>query len=120
MISIQFSVPGPRFTAQQQAAFRQFGEWTVLNERGALLFVEGVGQEANLSAALAALDAMGRSAKIIGVWMQDGSRHHDYPNVDHDEFAAVAPDRYDADGNALPRRTQFEQVHKYLGWGDKQ
>lgn len=118
-VTMQFSIPAPRFTTEQQAAFSTFGQWTIIAERGGLLFVDGIGPEANLQAALSALADMGRAAKIIGVWYEDGTKHPDYA-IDHVEFAKVAPDKYDKDGNAMPRATTFTEIHQWSGWPAKE
>lgn len=118
-VTMQFSIPAPRFTAEQQETFSSFGQWTIIGERGGLLFVDGIGPEANLQAALSALTSMGRAAKIIGVWYEDGTKHPDY-TIDHTEFARVAPDRYDSDGNVLPRPAAFAEIHQWAGWPAKE
>lgn len=118
-VTMQFSIPAPRFTTEQQEAFSTFGQWTIIAERGGLLFIDGIGPEDNLNAALSALASMGRSAKIIGVWYEDGTKHPDYI-IDNAEFAKVAPDKFDENGKALPRPTTFTEIHQWAGWPAKE
>lgn len=121
MITVLFTFATPAPTAEQRRQLAALlDDVTLLNRRSGRFLVEAVDRGQDLLAAYRLLQEWGKAPKIIGAWRENGTRHPQVPDIDHGEFALVAPDRYDADGNTLPRPTQFVQMHKFLGWADKQ
>lgn len=120
MITALFTFATPAPTAEQRRQLEALlDDVTLLNRRGGRFLVEAVDRWQDLLAAYRLLQQWGKEPKVIGAWRENGTRHPQVPNIDEAEFILTAPDRYDGDGNALPRPTQFEQIHKFLGWEGK-
>ena len=121
MITALFTFATPAPTAEQRRQLEALlDDVTLLNRRSGRFLVEAVDRAQDLLAAYRLLQQWGKEPKIIGAWRQNGTRHPQVPNIDHDEFALVAPDRYDNDGNLLPRPTQFVEIRKIVGWAERQ
>lgn len=122
MISLIFSMLGPRLTDEQASGFTTFAKWVVLNERNGRLLVDGIGQQASVEAVMAMLTQAGRDPRIIGAWNPDGSPVEGYP-LNEAEWLAVAPDEFDTSDpeNPVPvRPTAFREIHGWAGWEPKQ
>lgn len=121
MITLIFSMLGPRLDDSQADQFSAFAQWVVLNERDGRLLVDGIGEQADIGRAIGALTAMGRYPRVIGAWHEDGSRVEGF-DIDHAAWIEVAPDLVD---NAEPenpvyyRPGAFEEIHRWAGWGRK-
>ena len=122
MITILFSMLGPRLDESQADQFSAFAQWVVLNERDGRLLVDGIGEQTDITRAIGALTAMGRAPRIIGAWNQDGTRVEGIA-LDHDAWVEVAPDlvdRTDPENPVYYRPVAFEETHRWAGWGSKQ
>lgn len=122
MITLIFSMLGPRLDDAQADQFSAFAQWVVLNEREGRILVDGIGAQADITRALSALTAMGRDPRVIGAWHEDGSRVEGF-DIDHAAWCAVAPDlvdRTDPENPVYYRPTQFSETHRWAGWGRKQ
>ena len=115
MITVQFSFASPISAAQRRQLTALLDDVQLLNRRNNRFFVEAVDRRDDLQSALNLLTQWGKEPRVIGVWREDGSRHPSFPNVNTAEFIEVSPDL--ADGS---RPLTFVQVHKFLGWSDKQ
>lgn len=122
MISLIFSMLGPRLTEEQASGFSAFAQWVVLNERNGRLLVDGIGEQANVESVMAMLTQAGRQPTIIGAWQQDGTPVEGYP-LNEVEWLAVAPDDFDTTDPENPtpvRPTAFRETHGWAGWAPKQ
>lgn len=114
MITLLFSMLGPRLDDGQSDQFAAFAQWVVLNERDGRLLVDGIGAQADITRAISALIAMGRAPKIIGAWQPDGTSVEGFA-VDHAAWIEVAPDIAED-----TRPTGFSEIHRWAGWEPKQ
>lgn len=122
MISLIFSMNGPRLTEEQASGFSAFAQWVVLHERNGRLLVDGIGEQANVEAVMSMLTQAGRQPTIIGAWNEDGTPVDGYA-LNEAEWLAVAPDEFDAidPENPIPvRPTAFRGIHGWAGWAAKQ
>lgn len=122
MITLIFSMLGPRLDDAQADQFSAFAQWVVLNERAGRLLVEGIGEQADIGRAIGALTAMGRDPRVIGAWHQSGARVDGF-EIDHAAWCAVAPDlvdRTDPENPVYYRPVEFSEVHRWAGWEPKQ
>ena len=119
MITVQFSFASPISAAQRRQLTALLDDVQLLNRRNNRFFVEAVDRRDDLQSALNLLTQWGKEPRVIGVWRQDGSRHPQFQTINVAEFIEVAPDVDDGNGNPV-RPVAFVQVHKFLGWSDKQ
>lgn len=122
MITLIFSMLGPRLDDPQATQLAAFAQWVVLNEREGRILVDGIGEQADIGRAIGALTAMGRAPRIIGAWNQDGTRVEGIA-LDHDAWVEVAPDlvdRTDPENPITSRPLAFAEIHRWAGWGSKQ
>ena len=122
MISLIFSMNGPRLTEEQDSGFAAFAQWVVLHERNGRLLVDGIGEQANVEAVMGLLTQLGRAPAVIGAWNPDGTTVDGYV-LNEAEWLAVAPDDFDTTDpeNLIPvRPTSFREVHGWAGWAPKQ
>lgn len=122
MITLIFSMLGPRLDDAQTDQFSAFAQWVVLNERDGRLLVDGIGDQSDIARVLGALTAMGRDPRVIGAWYEDGSRVEGIA-LDHDAWVEVAPDlvdRTDPENPVYYRPTEFSEIHRWAGWESKQ
>lgn len=122
MITLIFSMLGPRLDDAQADQFSAFAQWVVLNERDGRILVDGIGDQADITRAIGALHAMGRDPIVIGAWDQSGARVPGY-EINHGAWCDVAPDivdNTDPDNPVASRPVAFAEVHRWEGWGDKQ
>lgn len=120
MINLLFSMVGPRMSEEAASAFSAYAQWVVLNERNGRLLVDAIGEQAAVSAAFSALNLMGRDPIVIGMWQEDGAK---LDNVNLEAWLDVAPDvlSTDEEGEAVTSRpTQWSDIHRWSGWGEKQ
>src|SRR5690606_1916901 len=113
MISLIFSMNGPRLTEEQASGFSAFAQWVGLNERNGRLLVDGIGEQANVDAVMSMLTQAGRQPTIIGAWNPDGTPVEDYA-LNEAEWLAGAPDEFETavPGNPVPvRPTAFREIH---------
>lgn len=121
MITLTFSMLGPRLTDEQASTFLAFARWVVLNEREGRLLVDGIGQQADVERVMLMLQGAGRQPIIIGAWHEDGSPVEGYP-LNEPAWLAVAPDEFDTTDpeNPVPvRPTAFREIHGWAGWAAK-
>lgn len=122
MITLLFSMLGPRLDDSQADQFSAFAQWVVLNEREGRILVDGIGEQADIGRAIGALTAMGRAPRVIGAWNLDGTRVEGF-DIDHAAWCAVAPDlvdRTDPENPVYYRPVAFEETHRWAGCGPKQ
>lgn len=114
MITLLFSMLGPRLDDAQADQFSAFAQWVVLNERAGRILVDGLGEQTDITRAIGALTAMGRDPKIIGAWQPDGTRV-DGIALDPAAWIEVAPDIAED-----TRPTGCSEIHRWAGWEPKQ
>lgn len=122
MISLIFSMLGPRLTEDQASGFAAFAQWVVLNERNGRLLVDGIGEQANVESVMSMLTQLGRAPAVIGAWNLDGTMVEGY-TLNEAEWLAVAPDDFDTTDpeNPVPvRPAAFREIHGWAGWASKQ
>ena len=122
MITLIFSMLGPRLDDTQASQFSAFAQWVVLNERDGRMLVDGIGAQADITRVLGALTAMGRDPRIVGAWHPSGARVDGF-DIDHAAWCAVAADLIDTtdpENLVYTRPVAFAEVHRWAGWGDKQ